>query len=1290
MAAGFEQKQKLREAGFTAQQIAEWEANQTARLQEGGFSQTQIDEYFGRGAPNTAAIRDIALKDFIPASEEEQPVMEARGFLQGLSAGFQGSISGITARQQLPDIVLSEDANFVETFGAALGQFAGDLPISLPAFIAGAKIGAPVGAAAGTAATRTPVGAAAGTLAGGGIGGGAVSGFVTGSTREALIQFYRDNEGQEVDARKFSSRLIAAVMNPEVLERGGKEAGIGAITGVVRVPVTGAVRPVAGKVVNEIAVQGTEVVVGVTAAAALEGQLPNPQDFAAAGALVLGFQAGGALVRKREPRVRDAVRRLEEHYVRTGERPEQAVERARRDRVFRQMIVSGEGEPSTVDKTVKVPGPKIEAGSEERIIIRRDNTPQEGIEAAQQADTPHSAIVAAAAPSTVLTKRGRPLSESEIAADRAVANARASIRERIRPLDRKGWSIKKTIDDLRFRYVNRLQFMVSAAETAYRDATGKRLSVENNPGELARLAFGALAKADMAIKRGVFDAEGNKIAPAFEEILKPIEKGIDAFVEFAVAKRVVEKENQGLKTGFDIVDADLLVKTGSKEFQKAFDDLQAWANTQLDDAVSAGLLSKEGKQTIIEQNRDYVPFARVLDDVAQAPPGTTARGLPVRKATKRFTGSEKEILDPLEVMAKNRYAIQQIIENNRARQRFVELNDQLPEEFQFLKKAPKKLTVTKIAEGDTQLKKFLEENGLSIEDVTGIHLYRAMAKNLSHGEFIVFQDGQPVVFKAADPDLVKSLNALERNTMSMVTKVAAQVSAVLRSGVTINPEFVIKATGRDQLAAVLQNDFLVVPFVDTIRGISGLIKKDKDFIKWVNAGGANSSLLSLDRQLLSVMLKPKQLQIRDDLIRRAWNVGTSPARLAANISLIAENSLRLGRFKRALKEGKPLDVAALQSRDVALDFARRGADLEAYNAITAWQGAAINGIDRFHTAFTRTPGRTMLKTLALITVPSLALWALHKDEQWFQELEDWERAMFWHIPTGFKDEAGDPIIARIPMPHQFGPVFGFLPQKILEDFGRDNEGVLEGLAEVFRQTYSVPVIPVAVSPIMELAANHSFFTGEPIVGRTQQALLPEYRYTPYTTELSKKMAQTLAQTPLGQNFQSPVAIEHMVRGYSGSIGTELFRGLDFVGRKLGFLRDFDRPDPQLADNPVYGAFFMRNPGSGKSLSDFYDNAEKMEQIRNTIRQELRRSSPGEVERILRRRGAPAIDPTKAKIAIGKLRMAAYGIHFSDTIPGDEKRQLINEIMKQQMAIARAYNEAFEQFQEIEKERKRAR
>lgn len=1281
-APGYDEQQRLRAAGFTPEQIVAWRQSRAENFASAGFTPEQIRDYFGEAPPTTAKLREDIVVGFASAPEAD-PVQEARGFVQALQAGYQQSVGGLAQRMALPDIVLDEDADFVETVGAALGQAVGDLPISVASFLPGAAIGAQAAGAAATP-TRNPVAIGAAGVVGAGVGGGATSGFVTEGVRQSLINFYNENEnrGKPASAREFASRYIAALLDPSTLKTAGEGAAIGAASGAVggaaRAALPGVVKNAATR---QVIVTSAEATSAVAATAALAGELPDASAFAAAAAVAVGLDAGFAV----SGSARAAAKRLQERYLKTGEQPRQVLEQMRTDPILRQEIIGGEApEPPTGMRRETVQTPD---GAEP---VDLPNTPEVRAAVEGNPSAAHAGMVAAVRPDVF---RAAPA-----AADAApvqptpVSESRANILAKIKaPVDSKR-TMRQRVDDLRFSFVNDLQYVVSEAEEAYRSATGRRLSVEQNPGELMRLAFGAHARAELEINAGIFNKEGRKSGYSLADIVKSVDGRYDEFVAYAVSRRVLEKAAQGFETGFDVLDADLVVKAADADLEAAFDRFQTWSNSALSRLRDAGLLSDEQLAKTIEQNRDYVPFARVMYDDPKGPAGVTTRGLPVRKPVKRFTGSDKDILDPLEVAVKNRYALEQIAANNIARRRLVDFNDALPEEARFLTRSKKAMQVTTIAESDAQLKKFLEDNGLDIEDATGLHLYRAVTKKLDANEFIVFEEGKPVVYEAANPDLVKSLMRLDDQSSTIVKGVFQKLALAQRAGVTLAPEFVLKSAIRDQLGAFLQNPFTVVPFVDLFDGLLSLYQNDAVVKRWINAGGANSAMLAIDRRALGKTLREKMRRPQSaDLLTAKfyWNVALGPVRFLQDISLFAENAMRVGAFKRAERAGLSREVAGLRSRDVTLDFARMGAQVRSYNLITAWVGAALNGIDRFHTAFTRDPVGTTVKTFAAVTLPSLILHAFNRDEEWYQNLPDWEKLTFWHFDSGMRDERGQPVIIRVPMPHQFGAMFGYLPVAMLEEFDKANPEVGGRVWDTLKQTYNVPVFPTAVTPVMEVAMNYSFLNGRPLVSEGQRALLPEYRYTPYTTQTTRELAKLLSTVPggfIGPNFTTPVALEHMVRSYGGILGEQALRKLDRGLRVAGVVADVPAPAETLADDSVFGFFFSRFPNASGALEDFYRNAERMDQIEATIKAEARRQDPEEVERILRLRGAPAVKPDAARRAIAKLRQMGYAVHFSPDMDPREKRQLLDQIAANQAAIANGYNQAFEAFQEAEKKR----
>lgn len=1286
-APGYEKIEKLREAGYGDNQIAEWQTSATEKFVAAGYTDDQIADYFGMGPidhePIQAALKEDPSVNFVtPASEEGgEEVREARGFIDGVTAGYQTSISGLANRGTLPDVVLGEDTNVFGLLGNIVGQAGGDLPISLPAFVAGFQRGAPIGAAASVKATKNPAtGASTGALVGGLMMGEAVSGFVTEGQRSLLIRTYRKNaeRGQPVTAGEFARAYVSGLVSQEVLSESAKAGAVGLATGAAGGATSAATLPLRNKALRDTIISSAEMSTALVAASAMEGEMPDQQDFVAAAAFVLGVRVadGGYRAVRGSDRFKQAQSRVEDIYADTGIKPDRIMEIAQQDPVLRQQIITGEGfEP----KNSVILRAATDAGEDALPITQN-------IDAVNAVDSDHSKYVVSVAPGVLEPNRvtvAKP--EGQVT---TLSDANASILNKVQAYSPPKGSAKKALDHFRFKYINELQHVVTASNDAYKSATGNKLDVYSNPGELMRLAYGAHAIAERDIREGIFvNSEGGtkKIAYGLEEIIKTVADDYDDFVAYSVSRRVLEQHKKELDTGFDVLDAQLVVQAnrGNKKFEAAFDNLQRWSNRQLTKARDAGLISEEGLAKMLDQNRNYVPFFRtMMEDNGKNVKGVSSRGIPVRNPVKKFTGSGADILDPMEVMVKNRYAIEQIIQNNIARQRLLEFNASLPEQFQFLEAQPKRITVLTISKGDKALIDFIEENGLDPEDVTGMHLYRAVNKRLGEGEFVVFDGGEPVVYKAADPDLVNSLMSVDKSTADVMTKFFKRVNTVLRVGVTVSPDFVIKSSVRDQLGAILQNQFTVVPLLTTVEGMYHIHKRDGTFMRWINSGGANSALLDVDKRVLRDMTRPST---RDLAKSRFWrNAVMSPFQLMSTFSTMMENATRVGRFAAARREGLPDEIAALQSRDVVLDFARMGASVRTYNSITAFMGAAINGIDRFNTAFTRAPAATLTKAAIGVTLPSVLLWLANKDEEWYQDLPDWERSLFWHMDIGVRDKVtGRAVPIRIPMPHQFGAVFGYAPVKMYEAFEKDNPQEFKEMADAIRAQFSIPVIPTAVSPIAQVALNHNFMTGNQLVSDSQLRVLPEYRYSPYTTQMTKELAKTLHGMGAG-DLGSPTVIEHLVRGYTGKLGFSLYQGLDGGLRSRGIVPNIPKPSDEMADDPVFGFFFTRNTRGGEELDDFYRNVELHDQIKNSIRQEASRD-PLQVDRILNTRGMPLMIGDKGREAISNLRKIGYMIHFDPEMPPDEKRQLLDEIARQQTAIAREFNKQFDSMREMRKE-----
>jgi hypothetical protein len=261
------------------------------------------------GAAPPPAPRLGLFDDLIPRQRR------ASGVLEAIEAGFQGSATGLIARNKLPDVVLdpSHSAWYERALSSATGMVA-----DLPEMILGAPAGAAAGGALGSAGG--PVGAAIGSVVGGGAGAFAVPAAIREAYTQALTR------GEITSASDFLDR--AAI----VLKTAGKEGLVGGLTfgagglaartaGRVIAPAIGETLSVpAARAAIGTAGTGAELGTMVVAPAALEGKLPEPEDFLNA-AIVLGGMKGAHVI----------AGKLRDIYAQTGVPPERVVGDAARD-----------------------------------------------------------------------------------------------------------------------------------------------------------------------------------------------------------------------------------------------------------------------------------------------------------------------------------------------------------------------------------------------------------------------------------------------------------------------------------------------------------------------------------------------------------------------------------------------------------------------------------------------------------------------------------------------------------------------------------------------------------------------------------------------------------------------------------------------------------------------------------------------------------------------------------------------------------------------------------------------
>lgn len=245
-----------------------------------------------------------------PMVERRAQPRPGSGIWDSLVAGAQDSAIGMFFRNKLPDVVLEpEHAKWYERAAKAVGSFGTDAPL----MYLGQQFGSAAGGLAGGAVAGQP-GAVAGAI----VGGGAAMFAVPTAIRETLVQAYEDREA--VNSGDFLAR--AGIVIKETAKSaavGGLTMGAGALAargvGSAIAPAIGTTLsvPAATRIIGGTQI-AAEIGTMVVAPAALEGRLPEPQDFADAAVVIFGMRGAAA-----------GAGNLAKIYAKTGVKPEEVV-----------------------------------------------------------------------------------------------------------------------------------------------------------------------------------------------------------------------------------------------------------------------------------------------------------------------------------------------------------------------------------------------------------------------------------------------------------------------------------------------------------------------------------------------------------------------------------------------------------------------------------------------------------------------------------------------------------------------------------------------------------------------------------------------------------------------------------------------------------------------------------------------------------------------------------------------------------------------------------------------------
>lgn len=877
-----------------------------------------------------------------------------------------------------------------------------------------------------------------------------------------------------------------------------------------------------------------------------------------------------------------------------------------------------------------------------------------------------------------------PKAVETIKSDKSIDVDVAKVQEKISfdPVEVKT-NFKDLKNNLVFNWLDRLHPISRAV------AEAEKLGVKAqegtlNPYELARLQPGMISRGEHFLKYGTLDFKTleNKSQP-LTTILEPVTKDITTYKEFgaySIAKRALEKSKQGYETGIDIKAAENTVRKLDAKYKETFKQLGEYQNNLLKYLKDSEIINEKTYNVMLEANKDYVPFFRVLEDLGKD--GSISKS--VANPLKRFKGSDKVIVDPIESIYKNTLHFVTLVERNRSLVEFIKMVEQTkaidPKAFPEVSKVKAKLTRTKVTREELE-NVVTDISKIDASALEGFEIFRRTQQQLGKTEVAIFRNGKREVWDLGE-DLGRSWKYSTDLSQKLIGNIISLPARTLRSGATLAPEFFLKNAMRDTGGASIfsRNGFVIG--LDTARGMLtqiyskiGKEKESKIYQDWIKSGGPQSSYVAFDKSYFSNNLA-KELTSRP-----VYNLVKNPLQMLRIATEFFENATRLGEFQKAynnaIKKGlshkQAVERGGFESREVTLDFQKMGAKVSAWNAVSAFFNARIQGNLKIYDTFKNPETRSaaLYKAVGGITIPSLLLWYANHDDERYKELPQWQKDLFWIFITG---EGKDSTIWRVPIPHELGLIFKTLPERLLDFTMSKDPTAIKNFFKSFALDNATSVLPIpdVAKPLIESFSNKSLFTKQPIVPRSLEGLLPEYQYTEYTSETSKILGKLIRQIS-GEysGVSSPARIDSTINNWTGTLGRTFTTVLDKALISSGVIDDPIKPEQTLADIPVIRAFVVRNPSAGSEyITTFYDKYEKINKIFNSIDALQKAGNFEEANKLLTNLPVEATILKTSYKLIQDNDKRVRDIYNSKLFTPNEKRQLIDELYRQMIDISK--------------------
>jgi hypothetical protein len=493
---------------------------------------------------------------------------------------------------------------------------------------------------------------------------------------------------------------------------------------------------------------------------------------------------------------------------------------------------------------------------------------------------------------------------------------------------------------------------------------------------------------------------------------------------------------------------------------------------------------------------------------------------------------------------------------------------------------------------------------------------------------------------------------------------------LLRTMVTKEPGFMMANILRDSLSAWVTSGVKMTPIAGTVINFGkALARKSPGFEAMLDAGiiggyefsdNVEKSGFKLEKDLATKAGQKAPLALRP--FKSVWDAlekGTT-ASDAATRALI---------YERVLKETGNEAEALYRSLEV-MNFHRKGSSplIRVLTAAVPFFNARLQGLDLFYRASFRKMNNKDAKAIQRqffmrgMTMMALSsfYWFMVSDDEEYKKQEQETKDNNWIIPS---------IGVKIPIPFEVGVLFKVMPERIAAYlFGNDTgKDLRESMLRSAISTFAFNPVPQTVKPVLEAYVDFNMFTLRPILSQGMKDIEPEYQVGPSTSKVAIGLAQSLGL--------SPIKVDHIIKGYTGTLGMYAIDTIDAVLDQFG---DSPKPSKRFEQLPIIKRF-AADPEARGYVTQFYELKNSVDTVVRTMNLLEKTGQTEEyIKYVLKNQGPLAIkdDINNTERKMTELREMKLAVRTSG-MGGDEKRDAL-------VAIGRMENSLTSNIQDMKK------